>query len=91
MIHMPDVLYEKIGKIQRNRLTGDTLIATARMQTLAKALGEKMCVSIFRGGHLENNKQYHLQKITDKYTMLKKEHREWLEERQIDAYAVSYT
>jgi len=96
-LHMPDKVFDKIGKIQRSKLAGDALIITSRLQSLAKKLGVLGCVSIFQDGHINDLNSYKLKngkkikaKIVsyDDCQKLGREHCDWLLERKIKAYSI---
>ena len=96
MIHMPDEIFAKLGRIQRSRLAGDSLIITARLQSLAKKLGVLGCVSVFQGGHIDElngfilkNKKRVIAKIipNNEFRKLGEEQSRWLCERNIKAFS----
>jgi len=97
MIHMPDAIFNNIGKIQRSRLAGDALIVTARLQSLAKKLGVLGCVSVFQGGHIDelngyvlrNKKRINAELINNyEFKKLGEEQYKWLIERNIKAFSI---
>lgn len=96
MIHMPDEMFNKIGKIQRSRLDGVALIVTARLQNLAKKLNVLGCVSTFNKGHIENLDGYELKNgniikskdVSKKFHLLGPTQSEWLADKSIKAFSI---
>lgn len=93
MIHMPDEIFEREGGvIRRERLSGDCLIATARILAIAKKLKKKICFSILNGGHLRGGEidipRHEICEQSDGVEKLSVEHAKWMREKKIKVFSL---